>query len=123
MDDRAEVVRQWFSLPVVRFIGAHTGCSCGFPYIVAEEPVEYWEGMFDLSDEQERGQDSRSAQSLIALIREHIDIGGEVQMYPVWYGEEHLPPKGTIELQANALDPRTFFFNERFFYRVRSARC
>ena len=33
-----EAVRQWFSLPTVRFIGAHTGCSCGFPYIVAEEP-------------------------------------------------------------------------------------
>jgi hypothetical protein len=27
-----EAVRQWFSLPIVRFIGAHTGCSCGFPH-------------------------------------------------------------------------------------------
>jgi hypothetical protein len=42
-----EAVRQWFSLPVVRFVGAHTGCSCGFPYVTAEEPIEYWDGMFD----------------------------------------------------------------------------
>jgi hypothetical protein len=26
-----EAVRQWFSLATVCFIGAHTGCSCGFP--------------------------------------------------------------------------------------------
>src|SRR6185436_13691679 len=37
-------VRQWFSLPTVRFIGAHTGCSCGFPSVIAEEPIEYYDG-------------------------------------------------------------------------------
>src|SRR3954451_25186179 len=42
----AENVRQWFSLPAVRFIGADTGCSCGFRHVVAEEPIEYWDGMF-----------------------------------------------------------------------------
>jgi hypothetical protein len=36
-----EAVRLWFSLPTIRFIGAHTGCSCGFPSVIAEEPVEY----------------------------------------------------------------------------------
>ena len=39
-----EAVRQWFSRPIVRVIGAHTGCSCGFPHVVAEEPIEYWDG-------------------------------------------------------------------------------
>lgn len=29
-------VVQWFSQPVVRFVGAHTGCSCGFPSIISE---------------------------------------------------------------------------------------
>lgn len=120
-DATIEVVRQWFSLPVVRFVGAYTGCSCGFQHIVAEEPVDYWEGMFDLGDYKadEDEDTSRSMQSLVALIREHIVGGAEVQMYPVWNGEENLPPKGTIEISADALDPRTFFFNERFFYRVR----
>ena len=35
--DRAlrEAVIQWFTLPTVRFIGAHTGCSCGFPSVIA----------------------------------------------------------------------------------------
>jgi len=45
-------VPQWFSLPVVRFIGAHTGCSCGFSHVMAEEPIEYWKGMFDGQDRE-----------------------------------------------------------------------
>ena len=109
----AENVRQWFSLPVVRFIGADTGCSCGFRYVLAEKPIEYWEGMFDDSDEK---QDSTAA--LVRLICELTAASGEVEMYPLWNDEVDVPPKGAIELQANALDPRRFFFVEGFFYRV-----
>ena len=109
-----EPVRQWFSLPAVRFIGAHTGCSCGFRHVVAEEPVDYREGMFDGPDAE---QNLRSTQALVALIHEHV-ASGEVQLYPVWNGDEQLAPKGTIELRAGTLDPDTFFLNERFFYRV-----
>ena len=29
-----------------------------------------------------------------------------------------MPPKGKIELRWDRLDPETFFFNERFLYRV-----
>ena len=39
-------VRQWLTLPVIRFVGAHTGCSCGFRHITANEPIEHYEGMF-----------------------------------------------------------------------------
>ena len=31
------VVREWFILPHVRYIGSHNGCSCGFPHISAED--------------------------------------------------------------------------------------
>ena len=111
-----EAVRQWFSLPVVRFIGAHTGCSCGFPHIIAEEPFEYFEGMFN--EGEARAADLRSVESLLALIREHVSAAGEVQLYPTWDGEEGSPPKGAIEVTLDALDRQTFFFNEQFFYRV-----
>ena len=110
-----EAVRQWFSLPVVRFVGAHTGCSCGFPHVVAEEPIEYWDGIFD---GQDRDDDLRSVDSLLALVREHVSATGEVQLYPVWDGEEASPPKGVINLGLEALNRERFFFNEQFFYRV-----
>lgn len=113
-----ESVRQWFSLPTVRFIGAHTGCSCGFPHVVAEEPIEYWEGMFDGHD---RDGDLTSVDSLLDLIREHVRSTGEVQLYPVWDGEEGKPPKGIINLGLGALHRERFFFNEQFFYRVTAA--
>src|SRR5918992_1354198 len=96
-----EAVRQWFSLPVVRFIGAHTACSCGFPHVIAEEPIEYWEGMFD---GQDREDDLKSVDSLLALVREHVTATGEVQLYPVSDGEEGKPPKGVINLVVEALN-------------------
>ena len=110
-----EAVRQWFSLPVVRFIGAHTGCTCGFPHVVAEEPIEYWDGIFD---GQDREADLKSVELLLALVREHVTATGEVQLYPVWDGEEGCPPKGEINLGLGALNREKFFFNEQFYYRV-----
>src|SRR3954471_5532203 len=111
-----EAVRQWFSLPTVRFIGAHTGCSCGFPHAVAEESIEYWDGLFEPSER--RDSDLRSTHALLAIIQEHVAAFGGVELYPVWDGNEHLPPKGVIEVSLDSLDPKPFLVTEQFFYRV-----
>jgi hypothetical protein len=108
---RAEGVRQWFSLPIVRFIGADTGCSCGFRHVIAEKPLEYWQGVFDADERQ-------SMQALVRLIREHVAASGEVELYPAWNDKVDAAPKGTINLPIDKIDPQTFFFVERFFYRV-----
>src|SRR5215470_14463062 len=79
VEPSGEAVRRWFSLPVVRFIGAHTGCSCGFPHVIAEEPVEYWDRMFE---GQDREDDLKSVDALLDIIREHVGATGEVQLYP-----------------------------------------
>jgi hypothetical protein len=111
-------VRQWFSLPHVCFVGAHTGCSCGFPHVVAEEPIEYWEGMFD--EGEDRQNNLRSLQALLDLIRPHVLESGSVELYPVWNGEEALPPKGPVHLSLGSIRAEAFVFIERFFYQVRS---
>jgi hypothetical protein len=116
VESSREAVRQWFSLPTVRFIGAHTGCSCGFPSVISEEPVEYFDGMF--CDDEDREADLCSVRSLLALVQEHVAAAGEVQLYPVWDGEEDKPPKGTIYLRLDALEPETFFFTQHFLYRI-----
>jgi hypothetical protein len=51
-------VQRLFSLPFVRFVGAHTGCSCGFPSIRADAPVEHFDGMF--CDDEYREADLRA---------------------------------------------------------------
>ena len=109
-------VHQWFSLPTIRFIGAHTGCSCGFPSVIAEEPIEYYEGIFDTTED--RAADLASTRALVALIRQHVNDGAEVQLYPVGDGDEGRPPKGTVELSIDAIEPETFLFTEQFLFRV-----
>jgi hypothetical protein len=59
-------VKRWFQHPAVRFVGAHTGCSCGFPSVIAESPIEYYEGMDLQSDDREA--DLRSVRALVELM-------------------------------------------------------
>ena len=114
VEDSRSAVRQWFSLPTIRFIGSHTGCSCGFPSVIAEEPIEYFDGMFN----DDRDDDLRSVRALLALIQEHVRTSGEVQLYAVADGDEQLPPKGRIEIAVNTLAPASFFLNERFLHCI-----
>lgn len=109
-------VRQWFSLPHIHFIGAHTGCSCGFPSVTADVPIEFFAGMF--ADHTDRAADLRSVRALLELIGEQLSDGDEVELYPVWNGEEGEPPKGTIELATEQLVADQFFLNERFLHRI-----
>ena len=95
-------VKRWFSQPAVSFVGAHTGCSCGFPSIMAESPLDYYDGMPLQSDD--RAADLRSVRAL--------------ELYPVPDGDELKEPKGVIEWEMNALDTERFFFNERFLHVV-----
>ena len=115
-DARAEV-RQWFTQPVVHFIGAHTGCSCGFPAVIAEEPVEYYEGMPLVSDD--RDADLRSVAALLDLLRQTLRENPLVELYPIGDGDESRPPKGHIDWPFAELDANRLFFNEGFMHHVR----
>jgi hypothetical protein len=110
------VVRQWFSLPHVMFVGVDGGCSCAFESARAETAIPYYEGMFE--DDEDREDEIAVARELISLIRECFSSGERVELYPVWYDSVSNPPKGTISLVASELDAPTFFFNEQFFYEV-----
>ena len=110
------LVTQWFSLPNVRYIGSHSGCSCGFPSIQSESPVEYFEGI--IQETGGRDADLRSIDRLLDLIRPLVMSGGEVQLYPIWDLEEHKPPKGTIEIPLAYLNSETFLLHEQFLHRV-----
>jgi hypothetical protein len=112
-------VRQWFTLPVVRFVGADTGCSCGFRHVIADAEFDYNEGMFDDTGDPDNAAASRKSDAaLVAMIRDHVLRDGEVELFPVWDGDEGEPPLGTIVKGTDALRPETWFFIERFLYRV-----
>lgn len=117
VDPARESVRARFTLPVVRFIGAHTGCSCGFPSVIAEQPIEYYDGMPLGGDD--RDADLQSVRALLDLLGGQFAAADEVQLYPVSDGDEGSPAKGTLVVDVGALAAETFFFNERFLLRVR----
>jgi hypothetical protein len=116
VDESRRAVTQWFSQPHVGFIGAHGSCSCGFPSVVAESPIEYYEGM---SIDSRDPADRRSVEALLQLLRQLVAHSGRVELYPVWNGEESLSPKGRVDWRLGALIPERFFFNERFMHFVR----
>ena len=118
VDPARKAVSQWFSQPVVQFVGAHTGCSCGFPSVIADSPVEYYEGMPLHSDD--RLADLRSVRALIELLGRAMARGSRVELYPVADGDESKPPKGVIDWQLRAFDPDRLFFNERFMHVVQN---
>lgn len=117
VDPRRRAIVQWFSLPSVQYVGAHNGCSCGFPSCVAEQRIEYYEGFFDDAGD-DREKDLTSVRSLFDLIDESLKRSPRVELLPVWNGHEHEPPQGLIEAQFSNLRPETFFFQERFLYRL-----
>src|SRR5262245_65689180 len=92
LEEAREGVRRWFSQPFVRFLGSHTGCSCGFPSVIAETPVEYYEGMPLESDDREA--DLRSVRALLQLLGEVASARAPIELYPVADGDEAKPPKG-----------------------------
>ena len=120
VDDARLGVKQWFSCPAVHFVGAHTGCSCGFPSVIAESPIEYYDGMLLPSDD--RAADLRSVRALIELLGDVVSHSDRVELYPVADGDEAKPPNGVIEWELNSLDPEKLFFNERFMHVVRGER-
>ena len=116
----SEPVARHFAFSHLYFVGAHTGCSCGFPSVMAEGPVTYFEGMFDDEDEEERLKNLASVSALLELIRSYLTNASAVELFPVWVGDEAEGPHGTIELQLEQLEARTFFFNERYLYRIKA---
>lgn len=116
-DWQSEVV-QWFTLPAVRQVGAHTGCSCGFPSVTSEGVVEYYPGMWEVVED--RAADLRSVAALFELLQNVLATSHRVELYAAWQGDEGESPQGTIQLSLDQLNAETFFFIERFMYVIQA---
>jgi hypothetical protein len=116
VEPERDAVRQWFGLPYVRYVGAHTGCSCGFPSVVADQPVDWYDGMF--AENKERTQDLASVRALFELVGELLSETTAVELLPVWTGDEFEPPAGTVRIVSSDIQPDRFVFTQHFMYRV-----
>lgn len=96
----------------VVYLGAHEGCGCGFSfneYPEHEEPDEV-------------AASKISAANLADYLESLLGSESELQLYPCWDGEQHLPQSETQTLYPSQLRQNAFWFEERSFYRVLRAR-
>ena len=114
-EDATEVLSV-FKTRHVYYLGAHTGCSCGFPSVIAEGPIEYYDGMFE--DDDDRSSDLTSVHELLVLLDEILGKDGKCTLYPVWSGNESEDPKGDIALHRDQLSETTFVLTEQFLYQI-----
>jgi hypothetical protein len=109
-------VRHAFSLPHVQFLGAPGACNCCFPHVLCNQPFDYYDGMF--APAAERRDEVATVERLLAIMREALQAGGSVELWPVWNGDEGRAPMGRIDRRAAELVAERFFFVERFLHVV-----
>lgn len=80
--EAADVVRDHVRRDYVYFVGSHSGCSCGFPSVVAESEIEYFEGVFDDAS-ADREKDLASVRELMAVIDEALEGQADCVLFPV----------------------------------------
>lgn len=107
-------LRSVFSKPSIRYVGVEGGCSCDFRHVLAEEPFDYFDGMFDNEDDEQRVQGKAVLSQLLDLVRDRLQTG--VELYPTWAEPQVSRPKGTLAVSAAAIRPEQFFFLESFLY-------
>jgi hypothetical protein len=114
--DAGRGVTQWFASPVVQFVGAHTGCSCGFPSVIADSPIEYYEGM--PLDSDDRAADLRSVCALLELLGRAAAIGQPVELTPWLTAMSRSRQRASSSGSSGRSPRRHFFFNEGFMHVV-----
>ena len=102
LQQREEPVRERFSKPHVYFVGAYTGCSCGFSY-----------GPY--SDDDAEGRES--TRQLAAYLTAAVARSGPVEVYSCWDGEEAEPAaeRAAVTPAAFASDAAEFNLPDRWF--------
>jgi hypothetical protein len=111
----AEVVRQHVRREYVYFVGSHSGCGCGFPCGVAEQVIDYYDGMFDTQkDSPERAKDIQSVRALLGVIDEALTAAPDCVLFPVWGGSEGVAPKGEVRWNRQQIIPEHFCLTEQF---------
>jgi hypothetical protein len=105
-----EVVRRHFTKPNVYYVGAHTGCSCGFAF-----------GLPDVKDEAEQAEDAagrRSVADLQRYVAGAVERLGEVEMFSAWEGDFEEDATERVHVTPDWFGGHSFQLPERVRFRV-----
>jgi hypothetical protein len=110
ISDAEEGVRARFSKPHVYFLGAHTGCSCGFNY-----------GLRDVHGADDLAEEAASRASVTALadyLRRVVANHGEVEVFAGWEGDWEREPEQRLEITPDWFGGERFAMPEKVWFRV-----
>jgi hypothetical protein len=99
------VVAKHFSKPHIKYLGAHTGCSCGFSYGQVAPTSE--------EDHQENERGRASVQALRDYLDELLRTTMSLELYVCWEGEWADPQKSCREVTTEFFGGETFDLRER----------
>ena len=102
-----ERVREQFSKPHVRYVGAHGGCSCGFAYDPADPSGDVV---------------LRSLAELRTLLERHLADADDAELLYLWEGDEGREPDRRVEVALEDLGTDACPLKTAGFYRVRRRR-
>lgn len=107
LDEWNAVVRKQLDFPCVRYIGAHSGCGCGFRREL--------NGYLDTDPEDVAAAKATQAdhEALVAYLRALPSQSRPMQIYGCWSGEEAMKPLLCRSCSIAELSSRTFGFRER----------
>jgi hypothetical protein len=112
LSDSEQIVRRHFTKPHVYYLGAHTGCSCGFAFGQLEST--------SAEDEAEETAGRASVAALQKYLRDAVQRTGEVELYSCWEGDQGHVPEQNIDITPESFAGDAFRFPEKAFFRVRS---
>lgn len=108
IDEALKDVRRQFSKAHIYYLGAHTGCSCGFRY-------------GDETGDGER-EEREAVLSLSHYLSEAAVFAGPLELYSCWSGDEAKPPllQAVMKLEdiPHEIGGTTFGFEEREFINI-----
>src|SRR5262245_10126110 len=99
-----DVVRERFSKTNVVFLGAHTGCSCGFSY-----------GELDPETPEEKEDDRRSRESVRHLreyLADALKSTPELEIFACWEGDQSQPETARRVVSVDHFGGEAFGLNE-----------
>jgi hypothetical protein len=113
LSESEQVVRRHFTKPNVYYLGAHTGCSCGFSY-----------GQMRLVNAEDQIEDA-SARRSVAALRQYLDEAvrrlGEVELFSSWEGDWAEEVESSLEVSPEWFGGESFKLPEKVAFRVTSS--
>jgi hypothetical protein len=110
ISDEEDAVRARFTKPHIYFLGAHTGCSCGFNYGLRE--------VKRAEDQAEEVASRASVAALRAYLRDAVTRQGEVEVFSSWEDDWTTEPEERLQITPDWFGGDSFAMPERVLFRV-----